>query len=294
MKTEQINDSELLRLNAIGLIPGPGESSDSFRERAEYCVGLKQRFREEFGHEFPFVEEEIASMDQLRETFPQTHHWMDISPDWIPLFFNNAKLAPWHGGCAWIFQMSEESPTAALLQLRKRFRETKSGFYSREEVMTHELSHVGRMLFEEPKFEELLAYRSSPSRIRRWLGPLVQSSWESMLFVVVCVLVMVIDAASLGIGGKASMRVMIGSKFLLLGMISWALFRLWRKHRLFDRALHKLRMFLSKEKANAVIYRLTDEEIQSFASMSVPEIQEYDGKDLRWRLIRTAYYQQTN
>ena len=95
------------------------------------------------------------------------------------MIFSNERLAPWHGGCAWIFQFAEGLPTAALIQLRQVFsrQPTFLGIYHRDELLTHELVHVGRMKFEEPRFEELFAYETSTSAFRRWFGPLIQASW---------------------------------------------------------------------------------------------------------------------
>ena len=91
----------------------------------------------------------------LDEASFKTKELYGIQPTWTPLFFNNYQLAPWHGGCAWIFQLTENAPTAALLQLRAPFRHqpTYLNLYRRDELIAHELSHVGRMMYQEPQFE---------------------------------------------------------------------------------------------------------------------------------------------
>ena len=90
---------------------------------------------------------------------------------------------------------TKKSPVAALIQLRSRFRthQRYSGIYERDELIAHELAHVGRMMFEEPVFEELLAYRTAKSPLRRWLGPLISSSKETLLFVVVIGAIFALD-----------------------------------------------------------------------------------------------------
>ena len=110
-----------------------------------------------------------------------------FAPHWVPLFFSNYQLAPWHGGCAWIFQLNDNTPYAAFLQLRSAFRTQKRylGMYERTELIAHEMAHIGRMMFEEPEFEEIIAFQSSTNRFRRFFGPLFRSSKESMLFVIV-------------------------------------------------------------------------------------------------------------
>ena len=49
------------------------------------------------------------------------------------------------------------------------------------------------MKFEEPQFEELLAYRNSPAAWRRWLGPIVEAPWESLLFMLSLLLLLALD-----------------------------------------------------------------------------------------------------
>src|SRR5262245_52150906 len=100
----------------------------------------------------------------------------DCAPDWIPLFFSNYRLPFWQGGCTWILQRTECDPPFALLQLNKAYKDhdVYLKFYRRDELVTHECAHVGRMAFDEPAFEEIIAYRTSPSPFRRWLGPIIQ------------------------------------------------------------------------------------------------------------------------
>lgn len=41
------------------------------------------------------------------------------------------------------------------------------------------------MMYEEPKFEEILAFDSSTSVFRRFFGPIVKSSYESSIFILI-------------------------------------------------------------------------------------------------------------
>jgi len=285
-----ISTEELLRHNKMGLIPGPDETEEEYGRRIEYC----QNVRKELGEVLPFEEKDEAREEILQDVLPDTKKWMDIIPDWIPIYFSNYKLAPWHGGCAWIFQLNDESPTSAFFQLRKRFKDrSKYLGYSRNEILVHELSHVGRMMFEEPQFEEVLAYRSSKTGFRRWFGPIVQSSIESMLFVIVLIMILVTDIAVISIGDDFGYHLVLWLKLIPVGMIGVAILRLWKKHLIFGKCLENLRL-VHREKADVIAYRLTDEEIRGFARMTVDEIQEFaeteQEKSLRWRLIWAAYF----
>ena len=143
--------------NAQGFIPGPDESEKAFLERVAFCLSLEDHLVEIVGAQFPFEVNDLKSKEILENVLTMTQELYGIQPRWVPLFFSNYKLSLWHGGCAWIFQLNEETPTAAFLQLRACFRNSLNflGIYQRKELIAHELAHVGRMLYQEPQFEEI-------------------------------------------------------------------------------------------------------------------------------------------
>lgn len=292
-----ISEEKLNEWNNLGLIPGPEESEDKFLERANYCLTLKKHLKERLGNEVPFATEAPARYQGLEEALLKTKKHYDIIPEWVPLFYSNYKLTPWHGGCAWIFQVTENAPKAALLQLRKAFQSSKHylSIYHRDELVAHELSHVGRIAFEEPKFEEFLAYRSSGSLLRRWLGPIVQSALESLIFVLALILIFLLDIFLISIGNEELFLKAMWIKVIPLGMLVFALGRLsWRHYRFNNCFKHLLRILGSKKATNAVMYRLTDQEIIDFSrkdSMAVKEyINKHRERSLRWHLISKAYF----
>jgi len=291
--------SLLLSYNQMGLIPGPRETEEEFINRVQYCLDLKKILAKEALNGVTTIDnvDNVTSQEVLAEALPQTRSLYSISPTWVPIAFSNDKLAPWHGGCAWIFQM-DDSPTTALLQLRKKFASAKNylGIYERKELIVHELAHVGRMLFEEPKFEEILAYRSAGSAFRKYFGPIIQSAWESLMFVIVLAFSFAIDfymiAADKPDPYDLSTWVKLGPVLLIIV----ACMRLWRRQKQFERCLENLKSGLKNEQiANAVIYRLTDLEIEKFGKMSFAQIRKYADDqvqnvgDLRWRIIQEAY-----
>lgn len=292
---KSFSDEELLKLNHQGLIPGPSESSEAFAARANYCLSLNEHLSEEL--KTCLSGEVVNSSAFLKVGSDTVSLFYDFSPLWIPAFFSNYQLAPWHGGCAWIFQVTEDSPTGALLQLRKAFYRSPKylGIYQRDELIAHELSHVGRMAYQEPKFEEILAYYTSSSTFRRWLGPLIQSSYESMIFVIILALIFFIDALLISFGHGEGYLMAMWMKLIPLGLVIFALIRLWRRQRTFKMCLELLKACLHEEKkATAVIYRLKDDEIETLAKMSVEQIKAFvlsqKNSSLRWKLIAKAYF----
>jgi len=291
-----LTDEEMLNFNRLGIIPGPQESPEDFANRAEYCLNLQNTFDAKLVENAPFSNQNRISKEILDESFQITEKLYDIKPDWIPVFFSNYKLAFWHGGCAWIFQENETTPTGAFFQLRTAFKNSQTylGLYKRNELMAHEFSHVGRMMFEEPRFEEVFAYRSDHSAFRRYFGPIMQSSWESALFVLFLFLILIIDLSLSTLASSNLYQHFMWLKLVPFGMLLYAIVRLYRKQRQFSCCLANLRKIVKDEQsANAVIYRLTDNEICNFASMSPEKLIEYISlqKDttLRWKIITIAY-----
>lgn len=287
-------ESDLKFFNQEGIIPGPSETEEEYRIRADYCLNLCHHFPSYFQDAFK-VEVSTLSKEEMGKAFAETRETYDITPSWIPLIYSNHKLAPWHGGCAWIYQLSEETPTAAFFQLRKNFKNNANylGIYNRDEIVAHELAHVGRMMFEEDKFEEILAYRSSNSWFRRWFGPIVKSSFESGIFVLSLFLVMAADLFFLSDFSQIGRAFWINSFPLIL--IIFALIRLIWRQRQMSKCLKKLEILLKdKSKGQAVAYRLTDNEIIHFASSSCEAIFSYIEKEklktIRWKLIHLIYF----
>ncbi len=291
-----LSDARLIELNEQGFIPGPGETEAQFLDRTERCLKLKESIVNELKEHVPFVHDELSTTMPLHKALETSKRLYDISPTWIPLFFSNHRLMPWHGGCAWIFQLEKESPPMALLQLRREFasQETFLGIYHRDELMAHELSHVGRMAFEEPKFEEMLSYRTATSPVRRWIGPLLQSSYEALILLGLLLLSIVVDVVAMFQGGPHSFVATQAWKLLPLAYLVFLMGRLWWRHRVFDRCRkHLMDIFHDHHVVDSVMYRLTDAEIRLIGTQSRQETVEYArdqaGQTLRWRLLRLAY-----
>ena len=290
----KLSDEQLIEYSREGLIPGPSEEEDDFIKRVDLCRQLNKKIGMPPGGDI--VEPGLENSPQaLEEAFPITKQLFGIEPAWIPLFYSNVNLAPWHGGCAWIFQTNEETPTAALLQLRKAFHNRKNylGIYNRTELVAHELTHAGRMMFEEPKFEEILAYRTSPSAFRRWLGPILQSANETLIFILVVSFIFILDIFLLNSGHYELYHKLMWLKLIPCALIFYGFVRLFTKQRQFSTCLARLKDILNDDqRANAVIFRLTDDEIHLFAAMRPEEIQQYaqEQSSLRWRLLALYFF----
>lgn len=281
--------------NQQGLFPGPDETEKEFIDRANFCLELDQNLSQQVGADLPFNIKDRASKNILQMSSPLTQKLFGITPEWVPLFFSNHQLSSWQGGCAWIFQLTEATPTAAFLQLRANFRANTSylGLYNREELISHELSHVGRMMYHEPQFEEVLAYQTSSKSWRRWLGPIVQSPRESLIFVLLLGLIIIADAALISLGNSPLAHTWtMWLKLLPIALIGLALSRLGLRQWQFSRCLKKLEnLYNDPEIAQHVIYRLRDNEIKEFGAASVQDIRTYMNaqQSFRWTFLKQIY-----
>jgi|GEM_PF-691357 len=289
-------DKELLRQwrqwNGEGFIPGPYEKESLFQERIVFCLNLEQELLQK--EDFPFGATDPPSQEILNEALPLTQKLYGIQPHWVPLFFSNDQMFPWHAGCAWIFQRDAQTPTAAFLQLRLPFRHSSSflRIYQRRELIAHELAHVGRMLYHEPQFEEILAYQSSSSRWRRWLGPIVQSSGESLFFVSLLALLILTHLALLFFPERVSIA--WWTELLPFLLIAFALGRVTYRWQVLTRCLgHLAALYSSPDEARHLLYRLRDSEIRQFSRSSPLKIQtlieEAAKKSFRWRFLSALY-----
>ncbi len=285
-----MNIKKLFKFNKLGIVPGPDETDEMFQKRADYCLNLKRSISSELKDKVPFSLDEMEP-NFLGEALEKSQKLYDLRPEWVPIFFSNAQLTPWHGGCAWIFQMDESTPYSAFLQIRQTFQKSKKylGLYDREEILAHEFAHIGRMKFEEPKFEEILAYRSSESKWRKWLGPIVQSTWESLLFVGILMLIFILDLSLFLYGDLAAYRSFMWLKLIPLFLILMGGTRLAIRYRQLTQCKNALKkVFQNPSDVNAILYRLTDKEIIAFGRLSKKEILDYikNENSLRWRILK--------
>ncbi len=286
--TKDLN--EWKRWNQQGWIPGPQETEEAFIQRVTFCRTLRHSLLQHLGKELPFSKEGQGGPDFLKEAWPLTQQLYGITPDWVPLFFGNDQLAPWHAGCAWIFQLKPETPVAALLQLRKNLQDAGSylGIYQRKELLAHELAHIGRMAYEEPQFEEMLAYQSSSSW-RRWLGPIFQSNKETLFFIFV-LLIPLMGCIALPLGGISCFLLFL----LPLAFLLFSLGRLFYRHQTLKRCQKQLEeLYSNRDSARHLLYRLRDQEIREFASLSPMEIKEWMNRHVpcsfRWQFLTSIY-----
>jgi len=249
-----MTDRELLALDKIGFIPGPGENEETFLARV---AKSKEQFKK--GDWIP-----EAHWDWVREYLDEMVH---VKPLYICAFYSNRSLAPWQGAAAWI-----DGRVLNSIQLRTGLKKgTYLGIYSREEILAHEAVHAARSGFNENRYEEFFAYMTSEKKWRRVLGPILQRPWEAWPFLFFAMVGVIWPAAYLG-----------AAIWSALGF-----FRLIKQHwRLKTAGARIVELTGDARRARAVLFRLTDEEIYQFSKGMDIDFYARNQSCLRWRIIR--------
>lgn len=227
-----ITNNDLLSLAKRGLIPGPHEGEEAFLNRVQEAVP---------------------------RTAPIPLPLFGLCIDWIDVRYSNKNLPFWEGAALWT---GEE----CYVQLRKGFKTGRYLGYQREEVLAHEAVHAARIAFDEPRFEEVLAYRTSKSSLRKWGGPLFRRPWES------AVLICSLSAA------------VFGYFWVPLFILGYLGARLARSQLILTRCLRKIPL--------SGLACLSDKEIDRFSKLSSEEIKAALQQDptFRGRFLRVMIF----
>lgn len=297
--TTNISDEQLLELNKQGLIPGPYETNYQFLSRVKDLLRFSNCIEEYLENHSPIlafrINDQIPMQDR-KISLSAAENIFDIKPKWVPAFYSDHSLSFWHGGCAYIPDRNEDSQMV-FIQLRTAFRRSPRylWIYDRSEILAHESAHIGRVAFNEPTFEELIACQCSSSILRRWLGPSITSSRQIKTLIASTTFIIMIDWTLVFFQKYAWYMKAMYLKLFPGIIILFILWRAWKLQKTFSSCLRNLTSLLEdKGKAFAVAYRLTDNEIYRFSKASPQSIMQYAQKNksssLRWRLIAKAYF----
>lgn len=249
-----MTDGELFALDKDGFLPGPGENEEHFLVRVKRT---KEKFEKE-GWIPP------SHWDWVREYLDEV---FDVKPLYICAFYSNRSLVPWQAAASWI-----EGRELHSVQLREGLKKgTYLGIYGREEILAHEAVHAVRSAFNEDRCEEFFAYMTSEKKWRRVLGPILQRPWEAWPFLL-CILSGVLWPVC------------------FLGAAIWSgigFCRLIKQHLRLRLAARRVgEVVQDARKTRAILFRLTDDEIEKFSKGE--KIEEYAQRQncLRWRVIK--------
>lgn len=277
-----LNKEQLFIYRKQGFIIGPSETEENFLKRIDTCTSP---FPIEY---FPISSPTVINKDDKADIISlltrnrkyQHAKYASLLAafSWLPIFLSNYKLPFWIGGAVWI--SSKKDTVIPILQLRKHFiNRRRINFYLPEEICMHEALHALRTSFDEPQFEEILAYSTSPNFIHKWMGPLFQSSGESTLFLILLFL---------GSFGALFFYIAMLPFFLCL---TFFILRLCSRHRAFNKCVKSLKNLFPYIDPFTIIIHLTDQEIWNFGKLSPKELSFYISSQscLRWQQISTIF-----
>ncbi len=256
---------DLVQLNRNGLFPAPGQSDEVFWRKVGY----------------------VSSQSTMGHPLPHVLATFDVNPYWVCITSSNEGLHFWEGAILW----QRETDSGFLLpqvQISKRAQR----FYSKEELIAHEIVHAVRSDFIEEQFEEVLAYASSAKAWRRWIGPFFRKPQEATIFVWAMAATVVLQGVGLATEWSSGLFLIpwLPALLIMAGFV-----RLLKTQCLFHRCLNNLsRAIKNPDQSLAVALRLSDAEISAFSWMKPEEIRhvvEIEKKEhLRWKMLASCYF----
>lgn len=232
-----------------GFVPGPADSLESFEMRVNLI-------KEVMKSPDLFLKKLEIPYDKI---VPITPYFLTIT--------SKKKLPFWYGAMTWICEY--QGNKIPILELPEK---TRGIGLKKEDLIAHEKIHFLRAAFSEPRFEEILAYRTSRAKWRKYFGPIFEKPWESHF----CLILLLTLSLSAFLPLLFMQLAMWVTTLYLLFILS----RLFLNQWIFKRALKKLSQYYKN--SEELITLFTDKEIVSTAFSSYKEL---DKTSLRWNLI---------
>ena len=282
-------------LDAAGVIPGAGESDDEFFARAQRTFDVQRKLfnaltlnRKELIFDGIETDIELKVDDFLLEDSRKlTDELFSFRVEHIPGFFLSKSVGPLWGGCL----IADPDIDLAVFFLRDAFKDREKWlFYSRTELGAHELCHSARYAINDPVLEEYFAYRTSSSKLRRYLGNCFIRDIDALLFVLPALLLPV--AQFLQIMYFPHLPVFI-FWIIALAYPCYLLIRNQRARNMVKKALKVLEREGVK-KSWAVLFRMTSGEIKALGKIKnhaafAEFTEEKSGTELRWKVIKERF-----
>ena len=191
---------ELTALDAAGFIAGCGETEAEYLDRVSKIRAAHADFLDRLqasGAAEALEDLTVKSEDAIPAEFydipaEMTRLLYGFEVRHVPGFFLSRKVGLLWGGCL----IGDPELNFSLFLLRGTFRNRKKWlFYSRDELLAHELCHSARQSLGEATLEEFFAYQTSPSKLRRNLGNCFIRDRDAVLFVLPSLLLLLAELA---------------------------------------------------------------------------------------------------
>lgn len=282
-----------LTLDHSGFFPAGDEDAAAFLQRVERLHSVAAETEQlptngvELGKIVGFSVGEVSRMSKeiKDEAAEITMPLFAFRSDWVPAFFPKKGIGMLWGGCT-----VETESGNPIFFLRNSFAKRKRWFiYNRSELLAHELCHAVRGVLHDNEYEEHFAYMTSSSAFRRWMGNCFQHEWDAIVFTAPVFLLLL--AQILIFSGVLKWPIY---PFWILAMI-WPIFLVVRNihsRNIYFRTYHKLEA-AGFSQVQAVMFRMTSEEIHMFSRLSADELRakldSLSRQELRWRIITSLF-----
>ncbi len=288
----------LAEADANGFLMAPGENIFEYRKRLFEMGDSYREIEKDIGNtkdydifgEFVLNTEKRINAGIMEEAAELTRKYYDFSINWVPGFFLSKSLGFLWGGCAISFPENQVS----VFIIRANFAEKKRWlFYRRDELLAHELCHVARMPVRDRTFEELFAYRLSPSRLRRYMGNCFRHDHDAVLFIVPIFLLLAAQVSRLFFNLERKIPIWP----FWIAAAAYPLFLFMRNH--FNRNIFfKAEKNLEKAgciKPLPVLFRAAADELKKISELKNPDdLKKWlDGKsesELRWKVMKFRFF----
>ncbi len=288
----------LAEADSNGFMMAPGESISDYKKRLLEMVTAYSAIEKDiqntkdydiFG-EFVLNTEKRINVEILDEAAELTREYYDFSINWVPGFFLSKSLGFLWGGCAISFPENQVS----VFIIRANFAKKKRWlFYRRDELLAHELCHVARMPVKDRTFEELFAYRLSPSRLRRYMGNCFRHDYDAVLFIIPIFLLLAVQVSRLFLNLE---RIIPIWPFWIIAA-GYPIFLFARNH--FNRNIFfKAKRNLEKagsSKALPVLFRCSKDELIKISELKDPAalrkwLNDKSSSELRWKVMKFRFF----
>ena len=175
--------------DSMGLLAAPGETPEQFRERITKLFRHLREIYAELDKKGSITLFETITLEKARHIPPEiigeaaeiNNKFYGFSIRWVPGFFLSRNLSFLWGGCA----ISFPEDSLSVFLIRAAFAEKRKWlFYTREELLAHELCHIARLPLKDRAFEEFFAYRLSHSGFRRYIGNCFRYYYDALFFII--------------------------------------------------------------------------------------------------------------
>ena len=298
----QLKDGDInafVELDEHGLIIGPGESTTEFIERAiklrdnvdEFTKRIKTNEEIEF-YGFTLRYEDAIPKDVFKEANNVTKSLFGFAIDWVPGYFCDNKMGILFAGCA----LYSQKDAFAVFVIRKAFQKSfKWLIYSRKELLAHELTHIARLAFKTPAYEEVMAFKSGGSRFRRVIGGMFRKASDVYCTLGTIVLLTIYQIGNIFMRPPEKIWAMPTPIAFMaaLAPAAYLLTRLALTHSKLRRANTTLKYAYPNANATSILFRCSENEIKTMATIKQDDLIAWiDAKrieSIRWQVIHKRF-----